>query len=592
MWVLVALRPGITWEESGRRLAALARGIERSHRAAHPEYAGFQLEFWNGYEANTGGIRPAIVVLMAAVGLLLVICCANVGSLLLSRADARGREYAVRAAIGADRWRIVRQTLTETLGLAAIGAAAGVGIGYAGLSALVSLIPTNWMVGDPSQIAINGKVLAVAVGLALATGILFGAAPAWQASQVELAANMKRRRSSRLRHVLVAAQIAITLIVLAGAALMIQSYRELARADLGFHPDRVLSFQIELPPRYASPGAIAEFYRDLQARLDDATIVSGLPLMDRTVDLATQDFTIEGRPAENGAAPANANYRLIGPRYFDVMGASILRGRAFDDRDRAGASSVAIVNRTMAERFWPGADPIGQRLRLSRPDAVATVVGIAADVKQIRLINAPVRPEFYLPHAQFAAGGRAMSILVRTQLDAASVTASARAAVAAIDPQLPLYDVRPMRQVVADSFGPGRIATVLLAFFAAVALPLSAIGLYALLAYSVAQRAQEVGLRKALGAQSRHIVALLLGDGVRLTLWGIAAGSAGAWALTRLLANQAYGINAVSMLYQVDSQRGVVLAGVAAVILLVSVMACVIPARRAVRMDPSTALRE
>ncbi len=607
VWVLVLLKPGITWEQADRRLAQLAHTIERTHRGAHPEYAGFQLEFWNGYEANTGGIRPAITVLLAAVGLLLLICCANVGSLLLSRTAARTREYAVRAAIGAHRGRIVRQTLAETLGLAAIGAAAGVALAYAALPALVSLIPATWMVGDASQIAINGKVLAAAVALALATGIVFGLAPAWQASRFDLAGAMKGsgaagglgRRGARLRGALVAAQIAVTLVVLAGAALMIQSYRELARADLGFHPDHVLSFQIELPAtRYAGAGAIAAFYREAESRLahlpgvDGAAVVSGLPMMDRTVDLATQDFTIEGRPADNGAAPANANYRLIGPRYFDVMGAAIRRGRAFDDRDHAGTAAVAIVNQTMAARFWPGADPLGQRIRLSRSGAVATIVGVSADVKQIRLINAPVRPEFYLPHAQFAANARAMSILVSTPLDAGSVTSAARAAIAAIDPQLPLYDVLPMRQVVADSFGPGRITTVLLAFFGAVALPLAAIGLYALLAYSVAQRAPEVGLRKALGAQSRHIVGMLLRDGMRLALWGIGCGVVAAWVLLRILAAQSYGITAVSMLYTVDAQRWVVLAGVALLIAVVALAACLIPARRAVRMDPTVALRQ
>lgn len=609
LWVLVRLHPGVTWEQADGRLNAHAHAVERDYVSQYPEYAGLGLRFWNGFEANTQGIRPAMTVLLTAVGLLLVICCANIGGLLLARVAARGREFAVRAALGARRGRILRQMLTETLTLAAIGGATGVVTAYWCVPALIRLIPSNWSPVDPAQIAVNVKTLIFCTALTLATGVTFGVAPAWLASRGDPAVALREggqkgstgRRASWLRNALVVAQIALTLVVLVGATLAIESYRQSESVDLGSRPERVLTFQMQLPEaKYPGPREVGSFFDAVVRRLEalpgveGAAFVSGLPMQDRTVDITTQDFTVDG--AQQGGELATANYRLVSPGYFDVMGARLWRGRVFGEQDKPDSAPVAIVNATMARLYWPHVDAVGQKIHLAHPlseggGADLTIVGVVGDLKQVDIIDAPVRPEFFVAHRQFAGLGRGMSALVRSRLDAPELTAAVRRAVMSLDAEQPVYDVRSMEKVVSDSFGPQRITMVLLAFFAAVALPLAALGLYALIAYSVALRVRELGLRQALGARHGQILKLLMADGMRLAAAGILVGTAAGFTLARLMASQSYGVSGVNQLSNVNAANPTIFGGAALLIVAVALAACFIPARRALRLDPMAALR-
>ncbi len=616
LWVLVQLKRGVSWEQANVRLNALARRTEREYGIAHPEYAGLQLEFWNGYEANTGGIRAPLQILLGAVALVLLICCANVANLVLARATVRKREFAIRVALGASRGRLVRQMLTESVLLALLGGVAGILVSRWCLPFLVHLIPATALTVDPDRIQVHAQTLLVAIGLSTFVGIVLGIAPACQSSSTDSAEALKEgtnkmggsRRGQLARRMLVVSEMALTLVFLMAAALMIQSYRHLEHIDLGFRPEHVLSLQISLPEaKY--PGAVERgaFFEKAVERVgslpgvDGAAVVTGLPMLDRTVDLATQDFTIAGRPLENGAGLANANYRLVSPGYFDVMGAHLFRGRLFTEEDRAGAPPVAIVNQTMARRYWPKSDPIGQRIHLatlssdgspaSEPSHDVTIVGVLSDVKQIRAIDAPVRQEFYLPEQQFAGTVRGMTMLVRSAADPAALTSAIRQAVMSIDAEQPIYEVESMEQVVADSFGPKRLATVLLGFFAVVALILSGLGIYAVISYSVSQRTRETGIRRALGAQPGDIRKLILGEGVRLTLMALGIGLLAALVLARLTASLTYGLSNVTLLYEVNPLDPLTFLAVAGLLFVIALLAAYIPARRAMIVDPMVALR-
>ena len=620
LWVLVKLRRGVSWEQADARLAAHARAVERQYGVAYPEYRGLRLRFWNLYEAVNGGIRPALLVLLAAVGLLLATCCANVGSLLLARATARRREFSVRAALGAGRLRIVRQMLAESLVLAAAGGASGLVCAYALLPVVLHLIPLPWLPVDPADIKLDPATLAASAGLSLVVGLLFGAAPAWRASRRQPVDAMQEaaqrtggsRRGSRAREALIVAEVALTLVILTGAALMIATYRRLQAADLGFHPDRILTLHLSAPERlYPRPNQVGAFFERAIGRvralpgIEGAALVSGLPMLDRTVDLTTADFSIEGRPmADARSAFANANYRVISPGYFDVVGARVLRGRAFGDRDRDGSPPAAVINQTMARLYWPAADPIGQRIRLpgllpggttasaagGAASPVFTIIGVVADVKQIRAIEAPVRQELYLAEPQAPALVRDLVMMVRSRRDPAPLTTAIRLAVRGVDPRLPIYEVEPMAQVVSDSYGPKRIATVLLGFFAGVALLLSVLGLYATAAYAVAHRTREVGVRMALGADRLAILRLIVGRGVTLAAAGVAIGAVAAHWAGIVLSSTVYGVTAIPL---ADSgSPTAALAGVATLLVVVALAACYLPARRAAAIDPVASLRQ
>jgi len=609
-WIVAVLRNGVSEKQADARLRILSGQLKERFGTAMPEYLDWNLRVWNINEAVIGGVRPALLLLAGAVALLLLIASANVAVLLLARSTSRMQEIAVRLALGAGPRRIVRQMLTESMLLAFAAAAVGVMIAASVLPALVHMIPPEWLPTEPDLVRVNLNALAIACGIAAALGILFGMAPAWQVSRQDFVESLKEggtkisgdRQGRFARSAFVVAEISMSLVVLAASALMVQSYRRLEGIDLGFRPDRLLSFEMSLPDsRYSRREQISGFFeRALQSigslpGVESAAVVSGRPMVDRTVDLASRDFTIEGRPTEDAGVPENANFRIVSSAYFQTMGIRLLRGRGFSELDGPDAPHSAVINDTMARLYWPSGDALGHRIYLGREygrreafsgtdttDAALTIVGVVSDVKQTRVIETPVRQEIYLPLAQRPNPPRIMAVLVRGRLSPSQLTPAIRGAIHSLDPEQPLFDVNTMDQIVADSFGPKRLTLFLLVFLASVVLVLASAGLYAALAYSVGQRRHEIGIRMALGAEPRDIRRMVLVHGARLALLGVTVGLAFALAMTRLMQDLLYGVSATDP---------ITLIGVALALVAVALLASYVPARRAVRVDPVVALR-
>ena len=609
-WIVAVLRKGVSEKQADARLRALSTQLTERYGTAMPEYRDWILSSWNINEAVIGGVRPALLTLAGAVGFLVLIASANVAILLMARSTARVREIALRMALGAGPRQIIRQLLTESLLIAVIAAVVGVCIAMATLPLLVHMIPSEWMTTAPELVRVNIRALAVACGIAATVGLLFGLAPALQLARQDFVESLKEggskiggdRRGRSARSTLVVAEIAMSLVVLAACALMLQSYRRLQGIDLGFRPDHMLSFEVLLPEaRYARREQIAGFFESTVASIqalphvDAAAVVSGRPMVDRTVDLASRDFSIEGRPTEDAHANENANFRIVSPAYFHTMGMRLLQGRELSVQDGANAPLAIVINESMVRAYWPKGDALGQRIRVGRvygrremyanadaSEVVLTIVGIVADVKQTRVIEAQARPEIFMPLAQQTDPPRIMAFVVRSPIDPTQLLASIRGAMATIDPQQPVFGVDTMDQVVADSFGPKRLTLFLLAFLAGVVLVLSSVGLYAALAYSVGQRRHEIGIRVALGADSRDISRMVVSHGARLALLGVAIGLAASLLLTRLMRDLLYGVSAGDPL---------TLAGTALLLTIVALVACFVPARRATQIDPLVALR-
>jgi predicted permease len=610
-WIIGVLREGVTKQQANARLQTLSKQLEQQYGATLPEYRDWTLSAWNIEELVLGGVKPAYFVLAGAVGLLLLVVCANVAILLLARATSRMREIALRSVLGAGPGRILRQMLTESLLLSFAGGAFGILIAKACLPLLIHLIPHLWLTTEPELIQVNRAALGVACGIAAATGILFGLAPALQVGRQNFAESIREggmkvsgeRGAHSIRSILVVAEIALSMVVVAGAALMAQSYQRLENIDIGFRPQHVLSFQIGLPEtKYAGASQIASFFdravRAMEAvpGAESAGVASGRPLGDRTSDLFSRDFTIEGRTAGDARGQENAIFRIVSPGYFASMGVRLVQGRTFSEQDGANAPRTAVINEAMARQYWPAGDAIGQRIRLgaqygrreafagfsSGDDNPLTIVGLVSDVKQIREIDAPVRAELYVPLDQQANPPRIMNVVVKSRLQPAVLTAAIRAAIATVDAEQPIYDVDTMEQLVADSFGPKRLTLFLLLFLASVVLVLSSVGLYATLAYSVSQRRTEIGIRLAVGAQAHDIRRLVLTRGAALAFAGVGLGLAAALALTRLMQ---------ALLYNVSASDPLTLLCVAMTLLGVALLASYVPARRAMRVDPLVALR-
>jgi predicted permease len=609
-WIVAVLRKEVSPQQANARLRALSMQLAERFGTSMPEYRDWTLSVWNINEAVIGGVKPALLILAGAVAFLVLIACANVAILLMARSTSRMREVAVRMALGAGPRQIVRQLLTESVLIAFIAAAAGVCIATATLPLLVHMIPSEWMTTDPELVRVNVRALGVACGIAATVGILFGLAPALQLSRQDFVESLKEggtkiggdRRGRSARSTLVIAEIAMSLVVLAASALMLQSYLRLQGIELGFRPDHMMSFEIALPQaRYATREQIAGFFErtvssiESLPQVDGASVVSGRPMVDRTVDLASRDFSIEGRPAEDARANDNANFRIVSADYFHTMGMRLLRGRGFSAQDGANAPATAIVNEAMAHAYWPSGDAIGKRVRLGRAygrremyasadasEVVLTIVGVVADMKQTRDIEELARPEMYMSLAQQSDPPRDMTIVVRSRVEPTQLMTSIRGALRSIDPQQPVYGEDTMDEVVADSFGPKRLTLFLLAFLASVVLVLSSVGLYAALAYSVGQRRHEIGIRMALGADGSNIQKMIVSHGARLAGWGVGIGLISALLLTRLMQGLLYGVSASD-----PATLGLVAAALGAVALL----ACLVPARRATRIDPLAALR-
>ena len=535
----------------------------------------------------------AMWVMMGAVGFVLLIACANVANLMLARATGRQKEIAVRTALGASRWRIVRQLLTESVIVALIGGALGVLVGFWGIAALRAANPAEAAkyVAGWYQLGINSQVLLFTLALSVLSGIVFGLAPAWQTSKPNLNNSLKEgsRQTSgsshRLRSSLVVFEVALSLVLLVGAGLLTRNFLSLLRTNAGFNSDNVMTMTLVLPTqKYKEQPQRAAFYNDLVQRakaypgVESAAVVNYLPLGQSN---SSDSYLVEGEPEPRPGNENDGRYRVASPDYFRTMGVSIIRGRGFTEQDKAGATPVVIVNETLARRHWPGQDAIGKRIRFYGPQDKAPwmeVVGVIADVKHDLTI--PVEPEYYLPHAQDPWNG--MILVAKTSVDPASLAGALRQQVWSIDKDQPVFDVRTMEEVKSASLVLYSFSSVMIGIFAAVAMVLAAIGIYGVMAFAVTQRTQEIGIRMALGARTGDVLKLVVRHGMKLALFGIVIGLAGSWVLTRFIANLLVGVQPTDLL---------TFSVVSLCLLVAAFIACYLPARRATKVDPLVALR-
>ena len=590
--VLARLKPDVTIERAQAEMNTIGARLAQEHAANRGEGIIVN-QFLNEV---VGNVKPALVTLLVAVGLVLLIACANIAGLLLAQHAARTKEIAIRAALGAARVRLVRQFFVEGLLLSLFGTAAGLLLAQVGLKVLLKFVPQQ--IPRLAEVGLDWRVLAFTLALSFITCLVFGLIPAWQASKPDLQTALEQSgRTSgpgaarlRFRQLLVVFQVSVAVMLVIGAGLLIKSFWRLQKVDPGFRAERVLSAGLTLPAsKYSEPEQINNFFNQLIERIsalpgvESATIAYDHPLQSNWLD----SFQIEGRVAATDSQPPAANFIPVGPDYFNTVGAQIVRGRAFtrlDDQDHPGA---VIVNETFVRHYFPNEDPLGRRLRPSPPGRIwdnqrltsFEIVGVVRDVKFDGLA-AGTEPAYYLPAAQ--APLQDMTVLVRTTSDPRSVIAAIRQAVWAIDPNQPLSNVNTLEQIVSASIAQPRLNMLLMMLFGGLALLLSAVGIYGLLSYAVTQRTQELGIRMALGANVTDVLKLVLKQGMLLALIGEAIGLTGAFALTRLLSGLLFGVTPTDT---------TIFAGVVIVLTLTAFLACYLPARRATKVDPLIALR-
>jgi putative ABC transport system permease protein len=543
-------------------------------------------------ERLVGDIRPALLTVLGAVGFVLLIACANVANLLLARATTRRREIAVRAALGAGRGRIVRLLLAESAVLGLLGGVCGLFLALLAIRPLVALMPPDLADGLFRQIpvGIDGPVLAFTLALSLATGLVFGLAPALAASRPNLQDPLKeagRGRSSSARGLLVAGEVALAVILLVGAGLLLRSFFRLQAVDPGFRPERVLTLAVEpATEKYPTEGARAALFRELagQARtlpgVESASYGDSLPLTDLSMIL--RGFRMEGRPPIPPEEQPEVGITSVGPGYFESLGIRLSRGRGFAESDNAASLPVAVVDEALARSFWGDEDPVGRRFQSGGPDSPwVTVVGVAAPVKHEGLDSSHERATLYRPWQQQPR--RFGYLAVKTRNDPAALTASLRQAVLSVDRSLPVYDVATMDERLATTVADRRFNLLLLGLLAVVALALAAVGLYGVLTYTVSERTHEIGIRMALGARRETVLSLILRQGLTLVAAGIAAGLLGSLLVGRLLAASLFGVQPTDPM---------TFAAISLALLGVALLSSWLPARRATRVDPTVALRQ
>ena len=585
------LKPGVTAAEAAVELRTIAGALVQQYPDSNTNFSAGAAPL---RENLVGDVERGLYVLFGAVGCVLLIASANVANLLLARATVRQKEMALRSALGASRGRIIRQLLTESVLLAGLGGLCGLVLAAWGTDLLVSLIPDS--IPRSQDIRLDGAVLAFTFFASLGTGILFGLAPALQTSRLDLrgALNDSGRGTSsgshhRLRNTLVVVEVALALLLLTGAGLLLQSFARLSRVNPGVQPERLLTAAITLPnSAYPKPENVALFQDQLLTRIRalpgvrGASTVFPLPLSGSNV---TTSFDLEEHPKPEGQRDASP-IRVAGSDYFQTMGVSLVRGRLFDSSDRFESKQVMVINERFAEKFFPGENPVGKRMQpgfsLTDDDGpMREIVGVVSNVKH-QSLRTDFTPEMYVPAAQFPIG--ILPLVVRTTTSQpTALTASIRNALAQIDPGVPLTRVRLFEDYIAQSLARPRFNAFLLSIFAGVALLLTAIGIYGVMAYSVAQRRQEIGIRMALGAQKQDVLRMVVGGGMKLTALGVLIGLSAALALTRLLGNMLYGMKPFD---------GPTLTAVALLLALIALLACWLPARRAAGVNPLVALRE
>jgi putative ABC transport system permease protein len=589
-YVLGRLKPGASVQGSQSEIDNISARLEQQYPETNK---GWGATVFPIVADTVSEYDTALWVMMGAVGFVLLIACANVANLMLARATGRQKEIAVRTALGASRWRIVRQLLTESVIVALFGGALGVLIGYWGIDALRAANPGDAakFVAGWYQLGINAPVLLFTLGLSVLSGLVFGLAPALQMSKPNLNDSLKEggRQASagshRLRSSLVVFEVALSLMLLVCAGLLTRSFLSLLKNDPGFNPDHLLTMNLVLPAaKYKDDTSRAAFYHDLVQRaktqpgVESAALVNYIPLGGSN---SSDAYLIEGVPEPQPGQENDGRYRVATPDYFHTMGISITRGRGFTEQDKAGAPPVVMVNEAFVRKHWSNENPIGKRIRFYGPLDRAPwmeVVGVVQDVKHE--LDLPVTPEYYLPHAQDP--WSSMVLVARTSVEPASLAGALRQQVWAIDKDQPVFDVKTMQEVRSGSIALYSFSSVMLGIFAAIALVLAAIGIYGVMAFAVTQRTQEIGIRMALGARTADVLKLVVTHGMKLALLGIVIGLAGSWVLTRFIAKLLVGVQPTDLL---------TFSIVSLCLLVAAFIACYLPARRATKVDPLVALR-
>ena len=580
------LKPGVTFEQARADMTTIEKRLEQQYPGGN---TGIGISLVPTQEQTVKEIRPALLVLLGAVAFMLLIACANIANLLLARAASRQKEIAIRTALGAGRLRVLRLLLTESLILSLAGGGLGLLIAVWGAEALMAVAPEN--IPRLNEVGFDARVFGFTLAVSLVTGIIFGLVPGVQAGKPDLNEALKEgtrgsmgsAAGKRTRSILVAVEIALPLVLLVGAGLMIKSFIKLRQTNPGFNPENVLAVNLSLSDyRYPEDRQQGAFFQEALERIhslpgvQSAGATTALPM---TLSMSGSDFRIEGRPEPEAGKEMIINKSSVSPGYFRTLGVPLMKGRDFSDRDNSDAPKAAIINNDLARIYFSHEDPIGKRITFDDGGSWISIVGVTGDVKQ-RGLDSSAKPEVYFPYLQVAAP--TMSIVVRSASEPVGLTAAVKTQIQMIDKDLPLDDAQTMQQILADSNSGRRFNMLLLTVFAVVALVLAVVGIYGVMSYTVTQRTHEIGIRVAIGAQSRDVFRMVIGQGMILAMIGIAFGLLGAFALTRLM---------TTMLFGVEPTDPATFVTIAVLLTAVALVACYIPGRRATKVDPLVALR-
>jgi putative ABC transport system permease protein len=594
LYVVARLKSGVSLEQANAELEVMARNQERAYGSRYPALIGRTVYLQSIRGVLFGQINQVLTILLGAVGLVLLIACANIANLLLARATGRTREIALRATLGAGRFRIVRQLLTESMALALVGGAVGVLLAFIGIDAIVAMLPPNTIRGE-LEVSINGPVLFGAFIISLISALLFGLWPALSLAKADLNNALKEggltssgMGHARARSILVVFQVAISLVLLVTAGLTVRSLVRLMRVEPGLNPENVLTMRLNIPP--ARLAGEQQNHARFQQFVDRIRTVPGIQFAAAAshVPFSGQPYltniTVESNVAPGGVQTENVATRTVSPEYLQVMGIRLVEGEWFTELDKQGAPYVVIVNQTMARRFWPNESAPGKSFKWKNPFSDTEwlkVKGVVADSAQT-LLNAPITPEIYIPHAQAPSCCRRMNLVMRTSVDPAGLVGSIKREIQSVDKNQPVYEVMTMEEFIARSVNTQRFAMTLLVIFACLALALAFVGVFGVISYSVAQCTREFGIRIALGAQTRDVFKLVIAHGMVLVSIGVVIGLIAAFALTRLAEHLLFGVSATDPLTFVLCSL---------LLTLVALLACWVPARKATKVDPLVAIK-